>query len=159
MRPALLLSFFFFVFSSCSTERGTVEIESLSRKVFDALKANDFGGIREIIPSKGNFTKIYAMQGKKTDVDIDTVYEQFLINCEADFKRIRSAIPNWNDAVYANTNESVGKEDNVSFTTVTAKFRINNEPKRLTFTGAKINGRWYYYAGLQWEVQETEVIN
>ncbi|MBC8046879.1 MAG: hypothetical protein H7Y00_08795 [Fimbriimonadaceae bacterium] len=142
---------------SCSTERGTVEIESLSKKVFEALRDDDFGGIKEIIPNKNNYEKIYAMMGSADSIHIDELYAKFLEVSEKDFNNVRSQFPDWDNAVYAHTNEEVNKVDNVSRTLVTTKFTVDNIAYKITFTGAKINGRWYYYEGMQLLKQEEPI--
>lgn len=144
--------------NSCTTERGTNEVGSLSRKVFDSLKENDFGGIKEIIPNKSSFEKLKNMQGQNKNNDIDSAYSEFLKLCEAEFFAFRALIPDWKIAVYANTNDEVAKEESATLSKVIAKIKVKEEVKKFTFTAAKINGKWFYFGGLKF-IDNTKNVN
>ncbi|MFN0275438.1 MAG: hypothetical protein ACKVPJ_06825 [Chitinophagales bacterium] len=139
----------FCLFYSCTSQKGTVEIDTLSKKVFESLRDDDFGGLREIIPNESGFEKILALQGKDDNGDVEKQFDAFLIQCETDFKAVRSNISDWYGSTYLNTNSQTAKEESVTFSSVTTKFKQGEVNRKISFTAAKIGGRWFYYADLK----------
>jgi len=141
---------------ACSPQKGTVEVDSLSRKVFESLRENDFSKVREIIPNKSGFEKIYTMQGFTGDVD--AAFSTFLHQCESDFDSMYNTYNGWSNAVYINTNEVQEKSDMVMMAELTTKIEIDGVVKKISFNGAKVGGRWYYYSNLHWLQQDTSTV-
>lgn len=140
---------FLFLFVSCTPQKGTVETQALSKKVFESLRDDDFEGIKEIIPNKSGYEKILSLQGKSAGVNVDKQFAAFLIQCESDFRSVRGAMLDWSNTEYQNTNELTSKEENVANAVITTKFKQGETIRKITFNASKIGGRWFYYSGLQ----------
>lgn len=139
---------FLFLYVSCTPQKGTVETQALSKKVFESLRDDDFEGIKEIIPNKSGYEKILSLQGKSAGMNADKQFAAFLIQCESDFRSVRGALQDWSGTEYLNTNESTSKDENVAIAVLTTKFRQGDVVRKITFNASKVGGRWYYFSGL-----------
>ncbi len=144
--------------SSCSKEEnGTLEIESLSKRVFESLRANDPDKFGEVLPDDKDFKRYFELRNLSGENSDDTL-QLLKKNSEQDFKTVRSQFQDWDDAIYANTADQTIKADNVTESLITTKFKSGNETKKLSFTAVKINGRWYYSRGLSWVMHDNDDI-
>lgn len=150
MKQTLLIICFISMAISCnSIERGAADNETLSRKLFDTMRDNDFDKSVYLLPDKGTFRKIEEHNGK-THEDVNIAYEAFLAEAEKKFNESRSMLQQWEGCKYVNTSTLSTKYGNLPAETVTTKFNGAGEPYKITFTAVKFNNRWYSMGDVSW---------
>lgn len=144
MKPAhLTLLLFVLYFISCnSTEHGTLEHSSLSKKVFDSFKSDDSDKFKQLLPDKVSYKK-YLNLNAKSSTDWEDAYKEFEQIAISGFTDFRKGIEGWEQAIHANYTEVTSKQNNVTSSTITTKLTINNSVVKYSFTAIKINSRWY----------------
>ena len=66
------------------------------------------------------------------------------------FQQFIDSYDQWDLAVYANTQETQEKSDNIIEALITTKFKVGDEVRKYSFTANKLNGRWYVTGDFAW---------
>ena len=150
MKQLLLILSFIFICTSCDkVERGAGENETLSRKLFDTLRDNDFDKSALLMPDKVTFRKIQEHNGVKVE-DVNKSYDAFLVESENKFNNTYSMFNKWESCKYLHTTSEQGKYGNLPSETVTTKFSGDGGPYKITVTSVKFNNRWYSMGDITW---------
>ncbi len=153
MKQIFLFLSFISIATACNTvDRGAAENETLSRKLFDTLRDNDFDKSVLLMPDKGTFRKIQEHNGNKIE-DVNKVYDEALQEAENRFNDTRSMFGKWETCKYLHATTEGGKYGNLPSETVTTKFSGDGGPYKITCTSVKFNNRWYSMGDVNWVVK------
>jgi hypothetical protein len=149
MRLIYLILCSIFLFGCSQAEKGTLDTNILSKKVFETIKEGDIDRYRLLIPGKSEFARLYDL--KKQDKSMmDEEYQQMRDAQANQFREFRSTLAEWDKTEYANTQGDAVKLENVAETSVVTKIRINGQVEKYQFTARKLNGRWFVTSDISW---------
>lgn len=137
------------LFSCNQPERGTLDVETLSKKLFDIVRDNDIEKSALILPDKGTFRKIEMEKGNKLE-NLNAAYTNFELTSLANLSNVISMITTWPDCKYQKSTVTESKTGKLSTAKVSAKFADADNVYRYEFTAIKFNNRWYYYGDIIW---------
>jgi hypothetical protein len=153
MKQLFLILSFISICTACNTvERGAAENDTLSRKLFDTLRDNDFDKYVILIPDKGTFRKIQEHNGQEME-DVNKVYEEALQTAENRFNDTRSMFGKWETCKFLHNTVEPSKYGNLPSEVITIKFNGDGGPYKVTVTSVKFNNRWYCMGDLNWVVK------
>lgn len=150
MKPILILLFFFNLFTACNKiERGTLDSETSSRKLYDTVRDNAFEKSTYLMPDKGTFRKIEEQKEQKS-VDVNAAYKGFSEMAEQKFNATRSLLAVWDKSKFLHSTVVESKYGNLPAALVTVKFEAEGDPYKFQYTSVKFNNRWYYMGDITW---------
>jgi len=150
LKPLSLLLIVFTLLVSCNQpERGALDVETLSKKMFDLLRDNNMEKSALLLPDKGTFRKTEAEKGNN-DADVNLAYENFQAAAETNFNTAVSMINTWNNCKYNRATSTESKLEKLTIARVSVKFTENTNVHKFEYTAAKFNNRWYYYGDVIW---------
>lgn len=152
MKGLLILLLTCTCFSSCQkAERGTLESEILSKKLFDSVRQNDFDKSTVLMPDGATYRKICKMIGTDTSMPAKIAYDTLVNRSRVHFNTLRTMVADWDDAKYLNSNLTQIKGQNLNLFNVVTKIQSgSNSPCKYGFTASKYNNRWYYLGDIYW---------
>jgi len=132
------------VLASCRhVEHGTVDPDSMAKKLFDAVRNEDPDRTLSLLPDKGTYRKI-AEANDMAPEDVTKAYEQFIQQATQNLHNTTVKAEDWSQSSFTRANYTESKLGKLPVATVTTKFLLNKEPNKLQFTAVKFNNRWYY---------------
>lgn len=150
MRLRLIFPILLLAIVSCNEpERGTLDPETMSKKLFDAMKSNSPEKIALLLPDKGTFRKIEEENGHIL-VNLEAGYNGFEKQSSAHLDTVRNKVSNWSSATFTRGNYTESKLGKLPKARVTTKFDADGSPRKVEFTAVKFNNRWYYYGDMTW---------
>ncbi|HAE14322.1 MAG: hypothetical protein H6548_06815 [Chitinophagales bacterium] len=152
MRTCTLILSLLLLVSCNSQEKGSLDNEILSRKIFDNLKSGDLEKYRLLIPGKAEYKRYYDLK-KWDQSSFDQAYDDMRRIQAASFTAFYQDFSDWSVAEYANTQQAAAKTENVAEASLITKIRVNGEVRKYTCKAYKLNGRWYAAGDFQWVPQ------
>ena len=144
------LPILFLAIVSCNEpEHGALDPETMSKKLFDAIKNDAADKTALLLPDKGTYRKIEEENGHQY-TDLNAAYEQFENNANANLTAVRGRVSDWSTATFSRAHYTESKLGKVPTARVTTKFDADGQPRKVEFTAAKFNNRWYYYGDVVW---------
>ena len=137
-----LLPVLFFLGACTSAEKGSLDRSILSKKVFDTVKSGDTEKFRMLIPDRESYERYFHLKQVEPST-FDSVYAAMRDTLLVNFQQFIDSYDQWDLAVYANTQETQEKSDNIIEALITTKFKVGDEVRKYSFTANKLNGRWY----------------
>ncbi len=149
-KPLSLILIVFTLLVSCNEpERGTPDVETLSKKLFDLLRDNNMEKSALLLPDRGTFRKTEAEKGNNHE-DINAVYEKFETTAETNFNTVFSMITTWPNCKYNRATTTESKQGKLTTERVVVKFTEGNNAHKFEYTAVRFNNRWYYYGDVIW---------
>lgn len=147
-RALLILGFSMLIVTCDQPEPGAVDNESLSRKLFDVVRDNNFEKSEILIPDKGTYRKIMK-ESKGEDISEDA-FDQMMTRANANFDSVRNMLPNWPETKFENAQTEFTKQGSMQFATTVVKFEANGDHHKFRYTSCKYNSKWFYLGDMQW---------
>lgn len=143
------------LFISCkSTDRGALDVETLSKKLFDTVRDNDIEKSAFLLPDKGTFRKILVEQGQEPE-NYNEVYSDFSDLAATNFNQLQSQLNTWENTKFIKEAAVEAKVGKLPTTRVSVKFTDGTQPCKFEFTAVKFNNRWYYFGDIIWITKEA----
>jgi len=156
-RITLLLLSFIWLLSCNKVEHGSPDNETISKRLFDSLRDNDFEKTESLFPDKGTYRKIME---QATGVEPhESAYDSLMTAGERNFDMVRSMLPDWTTTNFSNTHQELSKREALQFGTITSKFELKGEFYKFSFTSAKYNNRWFYLGDMIWVAKSATAGN
>ncbi len=149
MRYAILLFAISLTIFACNQpEPGVIDNETLARKLFAAVKEDDFEQSEQLFPDKGTYRKIMK-EWKQVDISEET-YDSLATAAEMNFNTVKNFLSNWSDTKFVNIHSETSKDGSLQFSNTTTKFEDKGDFYKFSCTTCKYNGNWFYMGDISW---------
>ncbi|MEZ5015086.1 MAG: hypothetical protein R2794_12420 [Chitinophagales bacterium] len=130
-------------------ERGAPDCETISRKLFDTMRNNDFEKSELLMPDKGTFRKVSELKGVMLE-DVEQAYDAYTQNALSTFDAAHSFLQDWTNTKYLRSTIETAKVDELTTAAITCKFDAAGKPCKFVCHATKYNSRWYYDGDIVW---------
>lgn len=129
-------------------EPGAMDNDSLSRKLFDVIRQNNFEKSVILMPDKGTYRKI--IEESRGEQITEDAFDSLLAAANVNFENVRSKTNNWEDLKFQNAQSELIKQGHLQFANTVVKAAHGQEYYKFNFTSCKFNSKWFYMGDLKW---------